>query len=269
MTSSLNNPAVAVQNPPRRLAGAGLILLGIGLNVPFAILGATFDYPNILRLPTAEVLTRFHAGGAPLIATWYAFMAAALFLVPVAVLLHDALAPADGRRGSTALRLATMAGIGAGLMQALGLIRWVFAVPGLARTFADPAATEAARAAAVVTFEGLHQYAGVALGEHLGQLATAAWAGLVAVELYSRAGFARWQAWLGSASAGLIAVGLAEGFATVIPFDAGALGLATPLGYVGLSVWLVAVGVSLVKRRAAPSSAAPRETAAGFAASNA
>lgn len=230
-------------------AGAGLIGLGIGLNIPFAILGATFGYPDILRQPTAEVLTRFHAGGAPLIATWYAFMAAALFFVPVALMVHDALTPADGRRGSTALRFATLAGILAGLVQALGLIRWVFAVPGLARTFADPAAGESARAAAVVAFESLHQFAGVALGEHLGQVGTAIWVGLVAVELWLRPGFARWQAVLGFAAAGLIAVGLVEGFATVMAFNPGPFGLATPVGYLALSVWMVAVGVTFLRRR--------------------
>lgn len=232
-------------------AGLGLITLGVGLNIPFAILGVTFGYPDILRQPTAEVLTRFQAGGAPLIATWYAFMAAALLLVPVAVLVHDALAPADGRRGSVALRLATLAGIFAGIVQALGLIRWVFAVPGLARTFCDPATSEAARAAAVVAFESLHQFAGVALGEHLGQLGTVAWAGLLVVELGLRPGAGRWQAWLGGSAAALIAVGLVEGFATVIAFDPGVLGLATPVGYVGLSVWMVAVGVSFIRRTAA------------------
>ncbi|MCX6956745.1 MAG: hypothetical protein NTV51_31850 [Verrucomicrobia bacterium] len=35
------------------VAGLGLIVLGIGLNVPFAILGATFGYPDILRQPAA------------------------------------------------------------------------------------------------------------------------------------------------------------------------------------------------------------------------
>ena len=234
---------------PFRLTGGGLIILGVGLNIPFAILGATFNYPDILRQPTAEVLVRFQAGGTPLIATWYAFMAAALFFIPVAIFVHDALAPTDGRRASSALRFATVAGIGAGLVQALGLIRWVFAVPVLARTFCDPATSEAARAAAVVAFESLHQYAGVALGEHLGQLGTAMWTGLVAAELYSRIGFARWKAWLGFASGGLIATGLAEGFATVIPFNAGVLGMATPVGYVGFSVWLIAIGVSFLRQR--------------------
>jgi hypothetical protein len=221
----------------------------VGLNIPFAILGATFNYPDILRQPTADVLIRFQAGGTALIATWYAFMAAALFFVPISVLVHDALAPSDGRRASSMLRLATVAGVGAGLVQALGLIRWVFAVPVLARTFCDPASSEAARAAAVVAFESLHQYAGVALGEHLGQLGTATWTALIAMEMFSRRGFARWQAWLGFGSSALIVVGLAEGFATVIPFNAGVLGLATPVGYVGFSVWLIVIGVGFLRQR--------------------
>ena len=53
------------------------------------------------------------------------------------------------------------------------------------------------------------------------------------------------------AAAALIAFGLAEGFTTVIAFDPGVLGLATPVGYVALSVWMVAVGVSFIRRRAA------------------
>jgi hypothetical protein len=236
---------------PNSRAGVGLIVLGVGLNIPFAILGATFAYPDILRRPTAEVLTRFHAGGGSLIATWYAFMLAALLLVPVAVLVHDVLAPADGRRGSAALRLATLAGVLAGCVQAVGLSRWVFAVPGLARTFVDPAASEAVRAATAVAFESLHQFAGVALGEHLGQLGTAAWAALLVGELWGRAEFPRWQSGLGFGSAMLIVVGLAEGFAAVTARDPGVLGLATPLGYVGLSGWMIAVGASLLRRPAA------------------
>lgn len=247
VSASFNAPFA----PPRRLTGAGLIALGVGLNIPFAILGATFDYPDILRQPTAEVLQRFHAGGPPLIATWYAFLAAAIGFIPIAVLVHDSLAPGDGRRAPTALRLATVAGVGAGLVQALGLIRWVFAVPVLARTFNDPAATEAARASALVAFEGLHQYAGVALGEHLGQLGTAVWVLLISATLRSHAEFPRWQAWLGLASGVLILAGLVEGFATVISFNPGVLGLATPVGYVGFSVWMIAAGVSFLRRPSA------------------
>jgi hypothetical protein len=243
-------------------AGLGLIVLGVGMNIPFAVLGATFDYPDILRRPTAEVLARFQAGGPALIFTWYAFAAAALGLVPVALLVHDALAPSDGRRGSPGLRLATLAGLGAGLVQAMGLIRWVFVVPGLARTYADPCANESARAAAEVAFESLHQFAGVALGEHLGQIGTALWAALVTRELQRGRMVPGWTAWVGFGGAGLVALGLTEGFATVIAFDPGWFGLATPVGYIALSVWMVAVGVSFVRSRAEAGARATRETVA-------
>jgi hypothetical protein len=239
-------------------AGLGLVVLGVGMNIPFAVLGATFDYPDILRRPTADVLVRFQAGGPALIATWYAFAAAALGLGPVAIIVHDVLAPGDGRRGSSGLRLATLAGLGAGLVQAMGLVRWVFVVPVLARTYANSAADEATRAAAVVAFESLHQFAGVALGEHLGQMGTAVWAALVARELRQRGGFPRWTAWVGFGGAGLITLGLVEGFATVVAFDPGLLGLATPVGYIALSVWMVAVGVNFIRRPVDADPRAPR-----------
>jgi hypothetical protein len=57
----------------RRLVGLGLILGALLINVPYFILIATFDYPSILREPTAAILTRFQAGGPILILTWLAF----------------------------------------------------------------------------------------------------------------------------------------------------------------------------------------------------
>jgi hypothetical protein len=49
-----------------------------------------------------------------------------------------------------------------------------FLVPHLARVEADGDASEARREAAVVVFEALHRYLGVAVGEHLGYLFTGA-----------------------------------------------------------------------------------------------
>jgi len=254
---------------PSTAAGLGLIALGVGMNIPFAALGVTFDYPDILRRPATEVLTRFQAGGPALIGTWYAFALAALCLVPVSLLVHDALAPSDGRRGSFALRLATLAGVGAGLLQAVGLMRWVFAVPLLADTYTDPTAGEAARAASSVAFASLHQFAGVALGEHLGQLGTAVWASSLARDLWQRRSFPRWTSWLGLSGAGLIALGLAEGVATVVAFDPGLIGLATPAGYIALSIWMVAVGVSFMRSPVDASQRAPRGTVGASAPSSA
>ena len=41
-----------------------LIVVPIAFNVAFLALGRAFDYPDILRREPAEILRRFHAGGA-------------------------------------------------------------------------------------------------------------------------------------------------------------------------------------------------------------
>jgi hypothetical protein len=45
-----------------RAAGVVLIVAPLWFNASFALLGRRFDYPNILRRPTAEILERFRAG---------------------------------------------------------------------------------------------------------------------------------------------------------------------------------------------------------------
>ena len=52
-------------------AGALLVILPVAFNLFFFLLGRRFDYPNILRSPTEEVLSRFQAGGVSLKLLWY------------------------------------------------------------------------------------------------------------------------------------------------------------------------------------------------------
>ena len=51
------------------LAGLVLVAMPLAFNVAFALLAARFDYPDILRRPTEEVLERFRAGGGALVLT--------------------------------------------------------------------------------------------------------------------------------------------------------------------------------------------------------
>jgi hypothetical protein len=52
------------------VTGALLVALPILFNVTFALLSMRFDYPDVLREPTAEVLCRFREGGAGRILIW-------------------------------------------------------------------------------------------------------------------------------------------------------------------------------------------------------
>jgi uncharacterized protein DUF4386 len=225
-----------------RAAGALLLILPVAFNVFFFLLARRFDYPDILRSPTAEILRRFHAGGVRLKLLWYGFMLTAVLLAPLAVLMGQVLA----RDGLAVVPTATVVGVLAAVVQFLGLARWPFLVPGLARTYHDPASSEATREATVVVFESFHRYLGVAIGECLGYLFTGAWTVLVGVAMLQSSAFEAWLAWPG------IAVGLflvAGSLEFVGRFEAKGWKLAgaiVPIAYIAWSLWLVISGLVLL-----------------------
>src|SRR4051812_21366527 len=134
----------------RRAAGTLLMIVPLAFTVCFLLLQQLFEYPDILRQPTAEVLAKFAAGGTPLVAVWYVLTLAALAFVPVILLVHRVLAE---REAPVLLWVATAFGLIAGLSQTLGFLRWPFLVPHLAQSYLTPGASEAQRAAAGMVFE--------------------------------------------------------------------------------------------------------------------
>lgn len=107
-----------------KVTGILLILLPIAFNVVFFLLQRRFEYPDILRQPTGYILERFHQGGRGLIGLWYTFVITALLFIPIAILVRRVLAP----NAAIFAAFATTMGVLAGLVQALGLIRWPFVV---------------------------------------------------------------------------------------------------------------------------------------------
>lgn len=233
------------QVPRQPLVGASAIAMAIGFNAPYAILAATYDYPDILRRPAGEALTAFRAGGEGLVWTWYAFGVCALALAPLAIALS--LTPARlASRPALAIG-AAVAGALAGVTQAIGLFRWVFVVPQLARDYVDPRSSEAARASAMGAFDILNAYGGVAIGEHLGQLLTALFVGmLAALQAHERK---QASAALGAATSVSIVIGAGEGLALALGRSGEMFTLFTIIGFGGLALWLVATGLGLLRAR--------------------
>ena len=148
-----------------------LIAVPIAFNVAFFELGRAFDYPDILRKEPDEILRRFAAGGSGLVLRWEALLLSALAMLPLAALLAVVLAAPPALTA-----LSVVLGAAAALVQALGLVRWPFAVPELARRYGaapDGPAGDATRATVEVVFATLHRLLGVGIGEHLGYLLTA------------------------------------------------------------------------------------------------
>lgn len=221
-------------------AGILLIVAPLWFNATFALLGKRFDYPAILRRPATEILDRFRAGGSSLILMWWMFMLSGLLLIPAAVLLGQALGFAG------IVPLAVTVGVLAGLVQMLGLLRWVYLVPSLARMNADPALGSGDREATLAVFRAMHQYLGVGVGEHLGYLFTGIWSILTGVAVIGAESIPAWIGWAGIVvGAGLI-IGSAEFLGPNEERGWALAGTAIPILYVAWSLWLLAMGVALI-----------------------
>jgi hypothetical protein len=131
-------------------------------------------------------------------------------------------------------------------VQFLGLVRWPFAVPHLARLATDPAASPATVDAVEVTFQTLNRYLGVAVGEHLGYLLTGVWTALAGVAIVQSELLHPLLGVPGLLLAPLFLLGSLE---FVGPFEPRGWRLAAtlvPPAYIGWSLWLLAVGVGLL-----------------------
>ena len=216
------------------VCGLLLIALPVLFNASFAALAALFDYPDVLRRPTVEILQAFAAGGERLLLAWWAFALSAVLFIPTAVLVSRSLGGAD----PAVLALATAIGVSAGLAQAIGLLRWPFAVPYLARHPDEPG-TDAA-------FQVMHRALGVGIGEHLGYLLTGGWTLLAGIAMTQSFEVPAVLGWIGIALSPLFAIGSLE-FVGRFEQDGWKLaGSMVPIAYLAWSIWLLATGVALI-----------------------
>jgi hypothetical protein len=220
-----------------------LIAVPIAFNLAFLELGRAFDYPNILRKEPDEILRRFAAGGPGLLWRWQALLASALAMLPLVALLAIVL-----DAGPALTVLAIVIGAAAALVQVIGLVRWPFAVPELARRYvaADGADAEATRRTIEVVFATLHRLFGVGIGEHLGYLLTGLWTLLVAASILSTTVIPGWLGVIGLPIGAALLVGTLE-FSGSNERDGWPLaGTIVPIAYIAWSLWLVAIGVLLL-----------------------
>jgi hypothetical protein len=211
----------------RLAAGSLLIVVPAAFTTFFTLLQMRFDYPDILRKPAAEVLARFSASEASLLPLWYGMFASAVLFMSLSLGVASLCPP--GRVAK--LTLAT-SGVLAGLVQAIGLSRWIFAVPLLASRFASADSPEE-RAVITTVFDTLNGLLGVGIGEHMGFMLTAFWTLTLAWKIRSVRPL---TAAVGAVSAAGIAAGLAEPLH--VPFVAAI----NAIGYTAWSLWLIWLG---------------------------
>jgi hypothetical protein len=220
-----------------------LIAVPIGFNVAFFELGRAFDYPNILRKEPDEILRRFHAGGSGLVLRWQAMLVSALAMLPLVALVAVVLEPPAPWAVAS-----VVVGSAAALVQALGLVRWPFAVPELARRYVAAVGPDAAqtRRTIEVVFATLHRLLGVGIGEHLGYLLTGVWTLLVAGSIVSTTVLPAWLGLVGVPIGLGLLVGTLEFVGPNEEHGWPLAGTIVPVAYIAWSIWLIALGIGLV-----------------------
>jgi hypothetical protein len=215
----------------RKLTAIALITAALLTNAGFTALGSIFNYPDVLKEPTGEILDRFREHQSS-VSIWFAILAAsAMLFAPIAIGIGKL-------RDDRWMKLAVPAGIAAAVVQTVGLLRWPLLVPGFA---SDATSTDAGTAAnARDHFDTAHTILGNVIGETFGYLLTAAWTLLVVASLGTR--FAgRAFAALGAVSAIMIVLGVFS------PLDLAVIDTVNFAGYVLWSVWLIWLAVAVLR----------------------
>ncbi|MFD3164618.1 DUF4386 domain-containing protein [Herpetosiphon sp. NSE202] len=228
----------------RQLTGWSLILGSLLVNIPYALLISNFDYPDILRAPVDQILRQFAAGGSGLIYIWLAFAWVGLPLLFASIMLKRLPEFAGAALSETASTI----GVIGFVMQVIGLLRWVFVVPIIAQSYLDPLASAATKASLATMFQVVHQYGGVVLGEHIGQLFMIIWMLLLSAIIYRSASFPKWLAWLGWLAAFIYSLAQTELLATVLP----TIPVIDWTGLVGSLLWLAwmtSLGIMILRQK--------------------
>lgn len=226
---------------PRELAavrtgGGALVLASILFIAVFGYLAATFDYPDVLDQPAADVFPRLLALGTTGRAVWSLYALIPLLLVPAGVGASIAL------RGSAAgaARSAAAFAIIAAFSMMLGLLRWPSIHWELARVHAT--ASTADRLTIEAMFAGLNSYLGNFIGEFVGELALNLFFLLTA---YAILRSSRHPRWLGIGGVIASAIGLGAMFRNVTH----AMAPVADANNLVLPVWLIVLGVAFLRER--------------------
>lgn len=223
-----------------KVIGILFITGAVALLIPYTALTIIFDYPDVLRHDAGHILSEFHAGGNILILTWFAFAITGIPLIPAYILLGQKL-----ENKSALIRVATTIGVTGLIVQMVGLLRWTFVIPILADSFVN-ATDEATKTSAVMSFKMIHQFGGVLLGEHLGQLFTITWTLMLSISFSKLKLVPNWIIWLGYITSFIYILAQAELIATVIS-EFPVWNLAGLIGSTLWLLWIIVVGIAFVR----------------------
>ncbi|MFN7551299.1 MAG: DUF4386 family protein [Pseudomonadota bacterium] len=227
---------------PRSLllaAGGILLLQGLGIFAPMAVLGGAIQWPDSLDFRPAQMLPLLREQ-LDSVRLGYGLYLGYSLLFLVSGVLTVRLAARPGPLGALAL-IAIGAAAASALARTIGIVRWLTGSAALAEAHADPSLSAEGRAAIETMQSAINAWGG-AIGESLGVAAFAAiWAVAASLVILRDR---RLPAWAG-------VTGLFAGVLVALP-GLELFGIAPPVSIVvsttGIQLWFMALGVLFVRR---------------------
>jgi hypothetical protein len=227
-----------------RAGGIALILGAVAFMGVFGYLAAEFDYPAVLDGPASSVLPALLATGVTGRAVWALYGFLPLIWLPAGVGAYCALR----RSHPGAMLLALQCAVLSAISMMLGLLRWPTIHWRLAELYVAADASQQQILGA--TFDGLNLYLGNYLGEFLGELSFNAFFVLSAWALLRSGGAPRWAAIAGVVTGFMGWIGM---FRNLTP----AVAVAGEINNYLLPIWMIALGIILLRYRERPAGAIP------------
>ena len=239
-SASVNSTAQADPVAIRRQAAIFLIIESLLIFAPLVILGVSINWPGSLDEPASVNL--------PLILDHYAAMMTGYSIYLVYSLLFWPMAYLTGRAvviretGNSLFRLATGFAALSTFARALGIVRWLFAMPVLARLYTNPAATENLKNNISMVYDMLNAYAG-GIGELLGvSLFAAIWLVLISILLIRSSLWPNWLGYFGVIVAASLLLNLLE----TIGIDMGAM---ITVSETLQHLWMLATAIVFLRKK--------------------
>ncbi len=225
----------------QRQAAIFLIIEFLLIFAPLIILGTAINWPASLDEPAGVNL--------PLILDQYVAMMTGYSIYLVYSLLFWPMAYLTGRAivldntENILFRLASGFAALSTLARTLGIVRWLFAMPVLARLYNSPAATENFKESISMVYEVLNAYAG-GIGELLGvSLFASIWLVLISVLLIRSSHWPNWLGYFGFIVAASLLLNLLE----MIGVDMGAMiSVSETLQH----FWMLATAIVFLRKKA-------------------
>lgn len=234
--------------PTYRLTGILLLLQGLLIFAPLFILGAAINWPASLSEPASVVLPQLITQAAPVQLGYTIYLVYSILFLAVGVLTAYA---ANGA-GSLRPVLFTAAGlsIASSALRVIGIIRWLFAMPYLARAYTAPGVTAETQTAITLIYDVLNAFAGQ-IGEFLGvSLFAGLWMLLISIAILQHRQLPTWLGIFGLVAAAAQFIPLVE----LIGIDLGAFISVT---VAVLHFWFLAAGVRFLLPRPLAHQSAP------------